>query len=245
MAISLKQVAACIGVPAPMSVLRDFYGYWAGVIPAVAGGSTTLSLKQQLSLLKGPHIHIDVIYVGTTDSNDDATVDAAVYVSRAVYGTVGLGVGRVSRFAVSAANANGADVIDSETEKNALLGAWNAPGSGIDVFMVRDITYDSVVGSAGYIPAKCGDKPASDEDGVIVDINRSAAKVARTFTHELGHFLGLFHTCGEASGEKPCAAPCQKDNLMTQSGCANANALSLTSAQGTTMRCHFMVQPGC
>src|SRR4051812_21053150 len=126
MAISLKQVAACIGVPAPLSVLRDFYGYWAGAIPAVTGGSATLSLKQQLTLLKGPHIHIDVVYVGTTDSDDDATVDAAVHVCRTVYATVSLGVGRVKRFAISAVDSNGADVIDSETEKKSLLGAWTA-----------------------------------------------------------------------------------------------------------------------
>jgi hypothetical protein len=245
MAISLKQVAACIGVPAPLSVLRDFYGYWAGAIPAVTGGSATLSLKQQLTLLKGPHIHIDVVYVGTTDSDDDATVDAAVHVCRTVYATVSLGVGRVKRFAISAVDSNGADVIDSETEKKSLLGAWTAPGNGIDIFMVRDITFDSTVGSAGYIPDKCGDKPASDEDGVIVDIQRPADAVARTFTHELGHFLGLSHTCGETSGTPPCKAPCQKTNLMTQTGCKSGSALDLTSAQGSKMSCHYLVQPAC
>jgi len=245
MAISLRQIAGCIGLPASFSVIRDFYGFWAGVIPTVTGGSATLSLRQQCTLLEGAHVHIDIIYVGTTDADDDATVDAAVHVCRTVYATVSLGVGRVSRFAISAALANGLDVIDSATEKNSLLGAWTAASSGIDMFMVRDITYDSVVGSTGYIPAQCGDRPASDQDGVIVDINRPLAAVARTFTHELGHFLGLTHTCGEFSGTPPCAAPCQTTNLMTQSGCAAASALQLTAAQGTTMRCHFMVQAGC
>jgi hypothetical protein len=245
MAISLRQIAGCIGLPVSFSVLREFYGYWQGAIPTVTGGSATLSLRQQLTLLKGAHIHLDVIYVGTTDTDDDATVDAAVHVCRTVYATAGLGVGRVSRFAISAALANGLDFIDSDTEKKSLLGAWTAASSGIDVFMVRDITYGSVAGSAGYIPAQCGDRPASDEDGVIVDINRPAAAVARTFTHEVGHYLGLSHTCGEFSGTPPCAAPCQTTNLMTQSGCAAASALQLTAAQGTTMRCHFMVQPGC
>jgi hypothetical protein len=245
MATSLKQLAACIGLPASFSVLRDFYGFWAGVIPSVTGGSSPLSLKQQFALLGGPHIHIDIVHVGAIDSDDDATIDAAVHVCRTVYATAGLGVGRISRFVISAADAGGLDVIDSATEKNDLLGAWTASSSGIDVFMVADITYDSVVGSSGYIPARCGDRPASDEDGVIVDVNRPAAAVARTFTHELGHFLGLSHTCGETSGTPPCAAPCQTGNLMTQSGCASGTALNLTSGQGSTMRCHFMVRPGC
>lgn len=245
MAASLRQIAGCIGLSNGFSVLRDFYGFWQGVIPTVAGGTATVSLTQQCTLLKGTHIHIDVIQVGTIDADDDATIDAAVHVCRTVCATVPLGVGRVNRFVISQAAANGMDVIDSASEKNSLLGAWNAPGPGIDVFMVRDITYDSLVGSAGYIPAACGDRPASDQDGVIVDVNRPAAAVARTFTHEVGHFLGLSHTCGDASGTPPCAAPCQTNNLMTQSGCAVGNALQLTSTQGDKMRCHFMVQPGC
>ena len=245
MAASLRQIATCIGLPSTFSVLQDFYGFWRGVIPSVTGGTATLSLTQQCQLLKGPHIHIDVTHVGTIDSDDDSTIDAAIHVCRTVYATVGLGVGRVKHFAISQTDANNMDVIDSASEKNSLLGAWDAPGNGIDVFMVRDITYNGTVGSAGYIPAKCGDKPASDEDGVIVDINESTAAVARTFTHEVGHFLGLSHTCGETTGTPPCATPCDKNNLMTQTGCKTGNALQLTSSQGTTVRCHFMVQAGC
>ena len=245
MATSLKQMAACIGLPASISLLGDFYGFRERLVPTVSGGSATLSLKQQLALLKGPHIHIDIVHVGTIGSNDDATIDAAVHVCRTVFATVGLGVGRVRRFVISASDADGLDVIDSPSEKYDLLGAWNAAGSGVDVFMVNEIAYDTVSGSAGYIPDECGDTPGSDEDGVIVDVNLAASAVARTFTHELGHFLGLSHTCGEFSGNPPCAAPCQASNLMTQSACAGSNAFNLTSSQGETMRFHFMVQPGC
>lgn len=242
MATSLKQMATCIGLPASIRVLRDFYGFWEGAIPAVMGGSPTVSLKQQFALLKGPHIHINVIHVGSKDSDDEATIDAAVHVCRTVFATVGLGVGRVTHYAISDDDADGMDVIDSDGEKHDLLGAWTAGGGGIDVFMVRDIAYDSVVGSAGYIPEECDDTPGSDEDGVVVDVNRTTAQVARTFAHELGHFLGLSHTCGEAPD---CDPPCQMSNLMTQSGCAGPNALQLTSGQGDTMRCHFSVRPGC
>jgi hypothetical protein len=248
MATSLKQMAACIGLPASISVLHDFYGFWKGVLPTVTGGSAILSLKQQFAFLKGPHIHINIIHVGTIDSDDDATIDAAVHVCRAVYATVGLGVGRVRRFVILADDADGLDVIDSESEKKILFGKFTFGGVGIDVFMVRDITFDDVVGSAGYIPDDCGDTPDWGEDGVIVDVNRTATEVGRTFTHELGHFLGLSHTCGEAPN---CTPPCQKNNLMTQSGCVDATAvnlgtaLNLTSDQGDKMRCHFMIQPGC
>jgi hypothetical protein len=246
MAASLKQMAACIGRPAPISVLQDFYGFREGKLPTVTGGSATLSLKEQFALLKGPHVHINIIHVGAIDSDDDATIDAAVHVCRTVYATVGLGVGRVWHYAISATDAAGMDVIDSASEKNQLLGKWTVGGTGIDMFMVRDITYDSVIGSAGYIPDKCGDTPDSDEDGVIVDVNLTAAQVGRTFSHELGHYLGLSHTCGEYKPDGTgCQPPCQTNNLMTQTGCKVGDALDLDSGQGATVRCHYMVQSGC
>src|ERR671913_1373449 len=100
MATSLKQMAACLGLPASISVLRDFYGFWLGVLPTVTGGSATLSLKQQFTLLQGPHIHIDIIHVGTIDADDDVAIDASVHVCRTVYDTIGLGVGRVRQFVI-------------------------------------------------------------------------------------------------------------------------------------------------
>src|SRR5262245_57624036 len=239
MSTSLKELAACIGIPSELSVLRDFYGFWEGKIPTVAGGSDTLSLKQQFNLLKGRHIHIDIIHVGDIGSDDHTFIDACVHQCRTVYATVNLGVGRVNHYVISQADADGMDVIDSESEKYDLLGAWTASSSGIDVFMVKDIAYDSVIGSAGYIADDCDDEPASDEDGVIVDVNDADA---RTFAHELGHFLGLEHTCGEFPD---CDEPCDLNNLMTQTGCKSGDALELTSSQGSTMRCHYRVRSGC
>src|SRR5262245_42790753 len=113
MSTSLKAMASCIGLPSEFSVLRDFYGLWEGVIPTVAGGSETLSLKQQFALLKGHHIHVDIIHVGDIGSDDHAFIDACVHQCRGVYATVNLGVGRVKHYVITEAEADGMDKIGS------------------------------------------------------------------------------------------------------------------------------------
>ena len=246
MAASLKQMAACIrGLPANFSVLRDFYGFWEGMLPTVTGGAVTLSLKNQFAVAERtsrPHQHHSGRHHRLGRRRDHRRGRARV--PHCVRHR-GAWVGRVSHFVISDDDADGMDVIDSESEKFELLGKKTAGMGGIDVFMVRDIDYgDGVVGSAGYIPDDCGDKPDSDKDGLIVDVNRTAPEVARTFTHELGHFLGLSHPCGESP---ECLPPCLTDNLMTHTGCVplGTTALNLTSSQGDKMLCHFMVQRGC
>lgn len=242
MAASLRDLAECIGIQAPFSVVRDFFGFWEGEIPTVTGAPDTLSLLDQAQLLGGRHIHINIIHVGTIGADDEAAVDGAVHACRSIFATVDLGVGRVRHYVVPEASHDG--LVDSSSEKSDLIGAWSVGDGGLDVFMVRDITYDGVVGSAGYIASDCDDAPGSDEDGVIVDVNRPINGVARTFAHELGHYLGLSHTCGVTPD---CDPPCDTDNLMTQTGCvpAGTTALDLTNDQGDTMRCHLHVHDGC
>ena len=196
-------------------------------------------------MLKGPHIHLDIIHVGDVDADDEATIDAAVHVCRTVYGTVELGVGRVRHFVISEDDADGMDVIDSSSEKGDLLGAWTAT-LAIDVFMVRDITYDSVVGSAGYIPDNCGDTPESDEDGVIVDVNGATAAVQERPACQVEPLLlpgGLW-----PAGDFGAAAIMLRNGRspITATGCAAASALDARRVRarrcGATSWCNPAVE---
>jgi hypothetical protein len=78
------------------------------------------------------------------------------------------------------------------------------------------------------------DKDDKDMNGATVGLFGSE-QTARSFAHELGHYLGLGHRNN------------QPDNLMCQSGQANSirNSTQLTNGQGNTMKNHCFVKGGC
>ena len=87
-------------------------------------------------------------------------------------------------------------------------------------------------------------KDNKDWDGLVAgEVNRTTAQVARTFAHELGHYLGLSHnhdvTCPTAISDK--------DRLMAQTRCANSDCDSviLLNSEGTTICNHCAVKNGC
>ena len=81
-------------------------------------------------------------------------------------------------------------------------------------------------------------------NGVIGgEVNRSASRFARTFAHEIGHYLGLPHNHGD---DCPTTAS-GRANLMAQTRCADSvcNSVQLNSSQGTSIRSHCFVKSGC
>ena len=91
-------------------------------------------------------------------------------------------------------------------------------------------------------PGSCEKGP--DNDGLVGgESGRSSEAVARTFAHEIGHFLNLPHNHGD---DCPTTTAGQ-NNLMAQTRCAlsTRDSVLLTSVQGTTMRSRCQVRPGC
>lgn len=212
-----------------------------------AGVTSSVSLLQQVRSLQGRHAHLNVIAVGfdgiAAGDRDEAfeKLDYAIYRVRNIYRQVSLGVGRVEHYAISSADSNGRDDLGSEDEADQLSDEWSVPNDGIDVFVVRNIDSDFV----GISPIKGScDKDASNDGLVGGEIGRAVEGVARTFAHELGHFLGLRHNHGD---DCPTTAA-GKRNLMAQTRCAAPSireAVALTGGQGSTMRGHCSVRPGC
>lgn len=218
---SLNETASCIGLTASFRVIRDFYGY-------ITGAPKRLSLLEQIRLVQGNHIDLNLILVGVesfTDS-DQAEIDAAVQATRDIYATVNLGVGRARRFVITTKEANGRDNIDSDGEADDLTAEWTVENHALDVFFV--LTYAGAnVGLSEVLGACIKDSKAMS--GSVVAIETSPHHTGICLAHEVGHYLGLGHADSST-------------NVMFKNV---DNGGLLTSGQGFTMRRHCFVKHGC
>jgi Metallo-peptidase family M12B Reprolysin-like len=257
---SVRSIMNCIGVDTSgrVSLLFHLFGFFRARVPSDPCSSATaqVSLLDHVNSLKGRHVHLNIIRVGVDNFTDDEIdrIDSAIYRTRDIYRTVNLGVGRIEHYDVLASDANGHDDIGSEAEAEDLTQEWTIPNDGLDVFMVDNISDPDFVGISN-VDGPC-DKNADEMNGVIGgEVNRTAEAVARTFPHEIGHYLGLEHNHGDAPDCPDTTAEC--DNLMAQTrcaippplgtGCGNGvcQAILLIAAQGNTVRDHCSVQDGC
>jgi hypothetical protein len=237
---SLRATAACIGVDGSFSVMKDFFGLGAGKLPNFSGAPTSLSLLDQMRALKGKHFHVNMILVGSDlfTAAEAAGMDYAVLKSRTIYKQADMTVGRIKYFAITVAEANGREIIDNDSEAAKLTDEWTVHNNALDVFVVRDYTGTTLGRSA--VNGSCDKDSTVKMSGSVVEISAISSggvdQFARTFSHEMGHYLGLSHQNGDPK------------NLMCQSQFASniVTSVELTSpSQTTTVRGHCFVQPGC
>lgn len=245
--VSVKSILNCIGVDtsASVSILGNMFGFIRRRVPNDPCSTDTaqVSLLNQVRSLQGRHVHLNIIRVGI-DNFTNAEIDRieyAIYKVRNIFNTQNLGIGRVEHYNVTSGEAGGKDNIGSEDEAEDLTHDWTVPNDGIDVFMVDNISADFV--GMSPVDGSC-DKNDKDMNGVIGgEVGRNAEGVARTFAHEIGHYLGLGHNHGDncpstASG---------RANLMAQTRCADSvcNSVQLNNSQRNTIRSHCFVRNGC
>ena len=253
---SMREFLACTGVDigTSNSVLVDFFGFAQRRVPrdTCVAGTTTVSLIKQIEALKGHHIHLNIIRIGNDkfSTTDEENIDAAILITRRIYSTRNLGIGRVEHYGVAVAGANGKDVLDSEAEAKDLTNDWKIANNAIDIYFVVDINYGNGVIGESPIKGPCN-KNTSGWGGMIGGkTGRGADGLGRTLAHELGHYRGLKHN----HSDNNCpGTPEGCNNLMAQTGCATGStcgatvcsAVRLTTAQGDKIHTHCFVQSGC
>jgi hypothetical protein len=171
-----------------------------------------------------PAVSINVIRVGSEafTSTDLTTINNAVTVLRNTYATVGITLRRVEHWIIPIASARGRDVIDSNSEAEALTDEWTVPNNNVDVFFVK--LYVGSVAGLSPVRGPC-DKNAKGMDGAVCEL--IGGTTGLVLAHEVGHYLGLGHVTGDST------------NLMFPSV---PNGGLLTAGQGTTMRSHCFIE---
>lgn len=246
---SLRQIANCIGVSKNFSVLRDFFGFFRGVLPPdPTGTDVTISLRDQLGLLQGAHFHLNVIAVGVDNfnDNDDIQVDYSIFKIRNIYAQVNVGVGRIRHYAISVANAAGLDAPTTEGQLEELTEAWSVPNDGIDLFIPHDMNIASNGGILLGRSAVDGPCPGNKDDtGMSGSVSGlwGSEQTARTVAHEVAHYQSLEHNHGDGCPTTTAG----QNNLMAQSRCAlnTRNSIVLTDSQGNDIRDHCMADHEC
>lgn len=247
MAASIRDLAGCVGISGPFSILGDFFGFARRRLPPdPTGVRVEVSLKEQITRLRGVHSNLNVIAVGSDQftDNDFIEIDYSIFKLRNVYRPVGVGIGRIQHWVVSTAAANGLDTPTTTGDLEDLTQDWTVPNDGIDLFIPHNMSVPSNGGQLlgrSAIDGPC-DKDAKGMNGATCGLWGSE-QTARTFAHELGHYLGLSHNHGDTCP----TGTTERNNLMAQSRCAisTRNSVLLTSSQGGNMDDHCSIRAGC
>lgn len=212
---SLRKAAQCIGLSGEIKIVRDFFGY-------LTGAPKPLSLLDQVRLVQGKHIHLNLIRTAALPATSLPTIDGGLQFMRDVYATVGIGVGRILRFHTP---FGGYEIIVDDDVAKDLFDSCSVNNDGIDVFLCLSIVGPSV--GKTPTPGSC-DKDGKDS-GSIIGVLDSGSLIGLTFAHEVGHYLGLEHDTNPA-------------NLMFPGA---PNGAQLSGGQGGAMKSHCMMRDGC
>lgn len=249
---SLRDYAECVDAPGDFSVLAHFYGFRNKEVPDDPGGrDTEVSLLERLRLLDDEYYNLNVIRVGWDQFSDSTRddmherADFAVYRAHEIYAQEDIGVGRVRFASIDSSESEGLHSITTDDELDELTDEFSVGNDGLDLFIPFNMNISS--GSGTLLGRSEIDGPCEKEyDEKVRDASVvgpwATMMLSRTFSHELGHYLGLSHPSNGASNPM---------RLMTQTGTATSNggstrnSINLTNSEGNTCKNHCSIHEGC
>lgn len=267
--MSLRALAQCIGAlspPGEFSVARHLFGYEWRPRPLTAQGLTRaglqISLREQIALLKGPHVHLNLIRVGFEffEAGDLRHLDRALATARSVFAAVGVGIGRVRPYFISDAQSAEVGVVSSwiafDDQAAELTDMFKVDNDALDVFLVLNwgiFSSQTTLGRSAVDGPCDKELDACDMSGLVVSFTSTPTTTGLTLAHEMGHYLGLPHIgglsvddldlddSGSVEPDEHAVFPIANQNLMYPV----IRGMSLTSGQSTQIRVHCFVKSGC
>jgi hypothetical protein len=232
---SLRNAATCLGLTGNISIIQDFFGYRIRF-------RLQLSVRTQLRLLQGKHIHLNLIRTASFDVSQQQEIDYALHTMRNIYATVNMGVGRIQRFFIPP----GHEIIHGDTGAKELWNDFSVRNASIDVFLARVI-----FGADGKspTPGSC-DKDSKNDSGCVIDVEDNADGSGYTLglaiAHEVGHFLGLkhvieLHVLASFNFPANLVNDLQRNLMYPTLPCGGM----LSAGQGGVMALHCSVHGGC
>ena len=195
---SVRRIAECLGLEGSFRVVNDFFGY-------VTGSPWQVSLSRQLRLMKTLHVDLNLIRVGVElfTPADEKEIDRAVAFMRDTYAHVDFGVGRVRRYGISLADADGHEHIADDKEAEELTHAWSVHNdveelqstglilvrTSLDVFFVRTFA-GSALGSAPRDGPYDNDADGA-MTGVVIAMEGTPADTGFVLAKYVARYLGL------------------------------------------------------
>jgi hypothetical protein len=167
-----------------------------------------------------------------------------------VYAQVGLKLGRITYNDIEGDYDVVENIIAPGSELNELFAqSANAPQEAVNVFFVDDLltgaegqqSFGILLGVSGGIPGPVG-ITGTNKSGVVLALKRSPeapTPLYKVFAHEVGHFLGLYHTSEASFGfgaqvhDQLTDTPDNDTNMLMHN---SGNGQNLSGSQGTTMR---------
>lgn len=222
MALSLRNRLNCLGVSVNASAVRDLFGY--DYVPR------PLSLRRQIELLGGKHLHMNIILVGYESLNKKEYWDkiyAGIQIMREIYAQVGLGIGKLEYYAISDKDAGGYAQLNADQARD-LTNHWIVHNWAMDVFVVRKM--DGASGKSA-VGGRCTKDAKYKMNGIVVSLSGDNEYVGNTFAHEAGHYMDLDHVDDQGN--------------FIGGGGGSDSWTGIYGWQGDTMKNHCFVQPGC